>query len=355
MRAPSATGRARVRSATGRALLGCVLLAGVHLLAAALLAVQLLLLIAVLTTESWQLALLGTVTVVPVSTLAYGLLAGASAAVPEGPRIELTPEEQPELWALTLRLAAELDTAAPTTLRLTGAANACAGERSRLLGLVGGPRTLDLGLPLLLELSRDELGAVLCHELGHYAGRHTRLAAVSHRGSVRLERTVRYLEFLANDQTSVKPVVRVLLKVTRAYNGVYLRRTLAVRRRQELEADTAAARIAGRAPSPAPCGPCTPWRRRPSPTTGSAAIRRWRSGWRPCTPAAIRTATTGHPHPGTRTLPPPVCCATCPGWPGPCGTPGPRRTCPPRRTAPRWRRNRPRSTRRCCASCSRST
>ncbi|MFD3721892.1 M48 family metalloprotease [Streptomyces sp. NPDC058674] len=100
-------------------------------------------------------------------------------------------------------------------------------------------------MPLLLGLTRDELRAVLCHELGHYAGRHTRLAAVSHRGSAALERTVRYLAVLETDQTSVKPPVRLLLKLTKAYHGVYLRQTFAVRRSQELEADAAAARIAG--------------------------------------------------------------------------------------------------------------
>ncbi|MFD3545844.1 M48 family metalloprotease [Streptomyces sp. NPDC058655] len=100
-------------------------------------------------------------------------------------------------------------------------------------------------MPLLLGLTRDELRAVLCHEVGHYAGRHTRLAAVSHRGSAALERTVRYLAVLETDQTSVKPPVRLLLKLTKAYHGVYLRQTFAVRRSQELEADAAAARIAG--------------------------------------------------------------------------------------------------------------
>ncbi|MFI7354022.1 M48 family metallopeptidase [Streptomyces avidinii] len=228
-----------------RALLGCALLAGVHLLAVAVLAVQLLLVIAVLSTENWQIALLGSLTVLPVSTLAYGLLAGTSAGVADGPRIVLTPQQQPELWALTVQLADELGTAPPATIRLADTVNAYAGERGRLLGLIGGPRTLDLGLPLLLGLTRDELRGVVCHELGHYAGRHTRLAAVSHRGSVALERTVRYLQFLESDQTTVKPPVRLLLKLTKAYNGIYLRRTLAVRRTQELEADAAAARITG--------------------------------------------------------------------------------------------------------------
>ncbi|MFD3721804.1 M48 family metalloprotease [Streptomyces sp. NPDC058674] len=228
-----------------RALIGCAMLAGVHLLAVAVLAAQLLLVVAVLTTQTWQLAVLGSLTVLPVSTLAYGLLTGTSEDAAEGPRIVLTPQQQPELWALTLELAGELGTAPPATMRLSDTANACAGERSRLLGLVGGARTLDLGLPLLLGVTGDELRAVLCHELGHYAGRHTRLAAVGHRGSVALERTVRHLELLAADQTSFKPPVRLLLALTKAYNGAYLRRTLAVRRSQELEADAAAARIAG--------------------------------------------------------------------------------------------------------------
>ncbi|MFI6341407.1 M48 family metallopeptidase [Streptomyces sp. NPDC050535] len=232
---------------TSRALLGCALLAGVHMLAVAVLATQLLLLIAILTTEIWQFAVLGSLTVVPASTLAYGLLAVTSANVAEGPRIVLTPQQQPELWALTVQLADELDTAAPATMRLADSVNAYAyaSERSKLLGLVGGPRTLDLGLPLLLGLTRDELRAVLCHELGHYAGRHTRLAAVSHRGSLALERTVRLLKVMETDRTSVKTPVRLLLNLTEAYNSVYLRQTLAVRRSQELEADAAAARIAG--------------------------------------------------------------------------------------------------------------
>ncbi|MBK3638055.1 M48 family metallopeptidase, partial [Streptomyces sp. MBT97] len=235
----------RPATTTARALLGCALLAGVHLLALTVLAAQLTLLVAVLTTRAWPVALLGSLTVASVSTLAHGLLAGTSGRTAEGPRIVLTPRQQPELWNLTLQLAEELETAPPTTLRLADDANACAGERSRLLGLVGGPRTLDLGLPLFLGLTRDELRGVLCHELGHYAGRHTRLAAVSHRGGLALERAVRRLEVMETDQASVKPPVRLLLKVVKAYRGVYLRQTFAVRRRQELEADAAAARTAG--------------------------------------------------------------------------------------------------------------
>ncbi|MFJ7589411.1 M48 family metallopeptidase [Streptomyces sp. NPDC097617] len=237
--------RSKPTATMSRALLGCALLVGVHLVAVAVLAVQLLLVVAILSAQSWPIALLGTVTLVPVTTLAYGLLAGTSVVVAEGPRIVLTPQQQPELWALTVQLADELGTAPPATIRLADTVNAYASERGRLLGLIGGPRTLDLGLPLLLGLTRDELRAVVCHELGHYAGRHTRLAAVSHRGSFALERTVLYLDVLNTDQTTFKPPVRLLLKLTKAYNGFYLRRTLAVRRSQELEADAAAARIAG--------------------------------------------------------------------------------------------------------------
>lgn len=131
--------------------------------------------------------------------------------------------------------------------------NAYAGERRRLLDLVGGARTLDLGLPPLIALTRDERRAVLGRELGHCAGRPTRLAAASHRGSVALERTVRCLEVMETDQTTVEPPVRLLLKVTKAYNGAYLRQTFAVRRRQELEANARAAGVArARTPARAP-------------------------------------------------------------------------------------------------------
>ncbi|MDQ0688506.1 Zn-dependent protease with chaperone function [Streptomyces achromogenes] len=235
----------KTATTTVRALLGCALLGGVHLLGLAVLAAQLLLLVAILTTDSWQVAVPGSFTLAAVCTLGYGLLSGTSADVPEGPRIVLTAQQQPELWALIRQLADELDTAPPATLRLADTVNACAGERSRLWGLFPGPRTLDLGLPLLIGLTGDQLRAVLCHELGHYAGRHTALAAVSHRGSVALERTIRHLEVLATDQLSVTPPPRLLLRILRAYNGLYLRLTLSVRRGQELEADAAAARITG--------------------------------------------------------------------------------------------------------------
>jgi len=52
-------------------------------------------------------------------------------------------------------------------------------EESYLLGLVPGRgRPPYVGAPLLTGMTADELRTALCHELGHYARKHTRLAAL---------------------------------------------------------------------------------------------------------------------------------------------------------------------------------
>src|SRR5699024_6071041 len=105
---------------------------------------------------------------------------------------------------------------------------------SRLLGLVGGRRTLYVGLPLLQAMRIDQLRSVLAHELGHYSGQHTRLGGVAYRGRLAIGETI--------ERISPRNPIGWVFK---QYAKLYLLVDNAASRRQELEADRASVRIAG--------------------------------------------------------------------------------------------------------------
>ncbi|MFJ8695886.1 M48 family metalloprotease [Streptomyces roseolilacinus] len=185
----------------------------------------------------------------------------------------VTDAQEPRLWQEVRELAAQVGTRAPDEIRLTADMNASVGEEARFLGLLGGTRRLHLGLPLMSGLSEAQLRAVLAHEMGHYGNADTRLSAITVRGRVQVARTIAHFEERAGgkvakerarqerrnekklakgkkakevDTTGVGLTYRSMAKVYKAYGHFYLRATLAGSRRQELAADLAAARIAGR-------------------------------------------------------------------------------------------------------------
>jgi Zn-dependent protease with chaperone function len=153
------------------------------------------------------------------------------------PGVAVTPRDEPELWRTVGELAAQVRTRMPDEIRLVPDVNAAVSEDARLLGLIPGKRHMYIGVPLLLTLSADELRAVLCHELGHYSGSHTRLGGITYRGRTTLIRTIERLGGHA-----------VIRGVFQLYATLYLRVSQAVSRRQELEADASAVAIAGRRP-----------------------------------------------------------------------------------------------------------
>jgi Zn-dependent protease with chaperone function len=153
------------------------------------------------------------------------------------PGVAVTPRDEPELWRTVTELAARVQTRVPDEIRLVPDVNAAVSEDARLLGLIRGRRHLYVGVPLMLTLSADELRAVLCHELGHYSGSHTRLGGITYRGRTSLIRTI--------ERLSQHAIIRGVFLL---YAKLYLRVSQAVSRRQELEADAAAVAIAGRRP-----------------------------------------------------------------------------------------------------------
>jgi len=153
----------------------------------------------------------------------------------EQPGVAVSKEDEPLLWRTVEDLARRVRTAPPDEIRLVAEVNAAVAEETRFLGLKATGRRMYIGLPLLQTLTVDEVRAVLGHELGHYSGAHTRLGAPVYRGRVSLIATVGALDR--------HPVVQRLFTW---YAKLYLRVSLAVSRRQELEADEFAVAIGGR-------------------------------------------------------------------------------------------------------------
>lgn len=159
--------------------------------------------------------------------------------------VTVTRRGAPELWDTVEELALGVGTRPPGHIRLTAEANASVTEDAPLLGLAPGRRVLYLGLPLLAGLSRAELRAVLAHELGHFSRRHSRFGMVAHRGAAGLVAARQAIQDAAAANDLVRLYAGGPLLLLSLYTYVFRWLTRPVRRRQELEADREAARVAG--------------------------------------------------------------------------------------------------------------
>ncbi|MFJ6194913.1 M48 family metallopeptidase [Micromonospora sp. NPDC092111] len=172
--------------------------------------------------------------VIALGAVAVGLWKAIRTRNEPAPGLILGEREAPGLWAIVRELAGAVGTRAPDEIRLVPEVNAAVGEQSRLLGLVGGRRTLYVGLPLLQALRIDQLRSVLAHELGHYSGSHTRLGGVAYRGRLAIEETI--------ERISPRNPIGLVFK---GYAKLYLMVDNAASRRQELEADRSSVLLAG--------------------------------------------------------------------------------------------------------------
>lgn len=178
---------------------------------------------------------LGFVTVAAMVAVVVALwkVARARPAPPSGPVV--LRADAPELWAVVDELAELTGTRAPDEIRLAPDVNAGVMEDARFLGLVGGTRRMELGVPLLHGLSVAQLRSVLAHELGHYSHDDTRLSVVVHRGRQVIGATIARLDR--------SPAGWLL----RQYGKLYLLVSAATSRRQELAADALSVAAVGRA------------------------------------------------------------------------------------------------------------
>ncbi|MEU4694195.1 M48 family metallopeptidase [Actinoplanes sp. NPDC023714] len=211
-------------------------LAGFVLVAGAQLALVLLALWAVLWMLPSTLALRAGV---PLSIATFGALGYATwralhlrTRLPAG--VAVTRDRAPRLWALVDGAAAVAGVAPPDGLTVVADATVTIGERTRLLGLIGGRRDLYLGLPLLQAWDAAPLRAAVTHELAHGSPLASRWAPVAHRGRVVVGRIVPRI----SRRNPAGAALRAYARIYRYIDGPFSRE-------QELAADRLAASHAG--------------------------------------------------------------------------------------------------------------
>ena len=156
--------------------------------------------------------------------------------------VEVTPAQQPALWARIHELAARVGTRAPRRLYLVPDVNAAVWENTRLLGLVPGRRQMMVGVPLLMAQTPAQLDAVLAHELGHYGNRDTQVGGLV--GRTR-QGVLSALRTAGREGRFELPGAGLFVALFSGYAKVVLRVTQEASRAQEFAADRVAAEIAG--------------------------------------------------------------------------------------------------------------
>lgn len=185
-----------------------------------------------------RLLIFSCVVAIPVVRGIFFTRAGNRMRKPPG--VAVSPHQQPALWHRVADLARLMGTRPPRELRIVPDVNAFVHENAWLGGLLPGRRRMFVGAPLLIGLTPAQLDVVLCHELGHYSNKDTRLTALVRRGRDSMLTTVR---LFAGRRTGRQ----VLFRLYHGYAMYFLRTTQAMSRQQELAADREAVRIAGRA------------------------------------------------------------------------------------------------------------
>ena len=145
----------------------------------------------------------------------------------------LVADRHPRLFAELEGLARAVDEEMPSEVYLVADVNAWVAQRGGFMGF-GSRRVMGLGLPLLQNVRISQLRAVLAHEFGHYRSGDTRLGPWIYKTREAIGRTLHALSGHASIQ-----------KPFHWYGLLFLRITQAISRRQEVQADALAVRVAG--------------------------------------------------------------------------------------------------------------
>ncbi|WP_162301424.1 M48 family metallopeptidase [Cognatilysobacter segetis] len=156
---------------------------------------------------------------------------------PDGYR--LRPDEAPGLFAEVERLRRETGAPKLAAILIDADLNAAAASVPRASGLLGYTHYLVLGLPLLQLLSREQMLAVIAHELGHFGGRHSRFA-----GWIYRVRVSWYRVLWALDQSG-SSLTRIYRRFFNWYAPFFNAYSFTLARANEYQADAAAARVLG--------------------------------------------------------------------------------------------------------------
>jgi Zn-dependent protease with chaperone function len=164
---------------------------------------------------------------------------------PQDASAAISRDQAPGLWNQMTALAKQAGTRPPAELRLSARANAEVVEETRWLGLIPVTRRMYLGIPLLLTLPPEQLGAVMCHELGHYARGHTRVGAVCYRARAAADLMLDRISLIRARARRRGLVTELHFWLVLGYTQMYRRLSTAATQNQEFQADAQAALIAG--------------------------------------------------------------------------------------------------------------
>lgn len=96
-------------------------------------------------------------------------------------RIEITEEEQPELFSFIRRLSEETKTPFPKKIFISPDVNACVFYNSSFWSMFFPVRkNLEIGLGLVNSINISELKAVIAHEFGHFSQRSMKLGSFTY-------------------------------------------------------------------------------------------------------------------------------------------------------------------------------
>jgi Zn-dependent protease with chaperone function len=176
------------------------------------------------------------IAVLGIVAILRGIIPRREKFVPPGPRV--TSDDQPRLFQEIRRIAEATKSPMPLDVYIGADLNAAVAHVGGFFG-IGARPIMIVGLPMIAALTVSELRGVLAHEFGHYVGGETRLAPVIYRTRRAIGRTINALA------RSEHVITRLMFVPFHLYGLMYLRTTLGISRRQELDADQMAARIAG--------------------------------------------------------------------------------------------------------------
>jgi Zn-dependent protease with chaperone function len=160
---------------------------------------------------------------------------------PRAPKFgrEISAADAPRLRSEIDRLRQQLEVSGDLHICLVDSFSASAYESRGLLGLLGTQRTLTLGIPLLNTLSREEVLAVVAHELGHFSRRHGRLGHWLYRAHAG------WAQYLYGVEHSDAPLDKAASWYARNFLAYFGPRCFVYSRQCEYEADADAARGVG--------------------------------------------------------------------------------------------------------------
>lgn len=171
---------------------------------------------------------------IPVLVLVIAMIASLKVGgyMPQG--IPIKPEDAPELFRDLDAMRERLRVPKLSRVLLTDDYNAGVVQQTRF-GFFGGDSILLLGLPLMQAISPRDLKVVLAHELGHLSRNHSRMSGWVYRA------VGTYVQLLQATGTST---------VIEGFLNWYVPRldalSFPLRRKNEYEADAAAAELHGR-------------------------------------------------------------------------------------------------------------